>query len=117
MRGRKGAVWVVIVSTTLITAGLILGCGDDSSSHEESCEEIRQMIDDEINSLNGCSDDNECIMTTVLCYWAAINASANTEKLDELEEEFNEKECSIFCPANVAAGVYCEEGECKLIGY
>jgi len=95
-----------------------LGCGDNSSSSEESCEEIQQMIGDEINVLNYCSNDSECIMIIVLsCYWAAINASANTEKLDELQEEFNEKWCNMFCPANVPAGVYYEEGKCKLIGY
>ena len=94
-----------------------LGCGDDSSSNEESCEEIQQMIDGELNVLNYCSNDSECIMITVLCYWAAINASANTEKLDKLQEEFIGKKCFIACPANVPTGVYCEEGKCKLIGY
>ncbi len=88
-------------------------------SHEESCDEIRQMIGDEINVLNYCSNDSECIEITVIngCFWAAINASVNTEELDELQEIFIEKKCPIVCLLNVPAGVYCEEGKCKLIGY
>ncbi|UCD83711.1 MAG: hypothetical protein JSU92_10490 [Deltaproteobacteria bacterium] len=97
-----------------------LGCGDDSSLDEKSCEEIKQMIDDELDALNYCSDDGECVTITLLtCYWAAINASAsaNKEKLNELEEEFIEKECSILCPLSVPTGAYCEEGKCKLTDY
>ncbi len=111
----------VLVRIFLVLILLVsLGCGDDYSSYEKSCEEIKQMIDDELNALNYCSNDGECIMITLLsCYWVAINASASadTEKLNELEEEFIEKECSILCPLNVPTGVYCEEGKCILTGY
>ena len=111
------------VAAYSLVVGLAFGslgyaCGNNSSSDDESCEEIRQMIGDEINDLNDCSNDDECTMITVLtCHWVAINASANTEKLNELDEEFNEKQCFSVCPMNVPIGVYCEEGKCKLTDY
>ncbi len=43
MKGRKRAVWAVIICATLITAGLILSCGDDdddgtSARCQRACE-------------------------------------------------------------------------------
>ena len=38
MRGRKRAIWAVVISATLITAGLILSCGDGVATCKGACE-------------------------------------------------------------------------------
>jgi hypothetical protein len=47
MRGRKEARWAVVISVTLITAGLILSCGDDEDegpavSCRDACENLEK---------------------------------------------------------------------------
>ncbi len=38
MKRRKGTVWAVVISATLITAGLILSCGDGAATCKAACE-------------------------------------------------------------------------------
>jgi hypothetical protein len=39
MRGRKEALWAVVISAALLTAGLILSCGDDDNGAAVDCQD------------------------------------------------------------------------------
>jgi hypothetical protein len=48
MRGRKEALWTVVISAALLTAGLILSCGDDNGNGvaEVSCQDVCEKLDE-----------------------------------------------------------------------
>lgn len=61
MRGKKEVVWTVVISAALITAGLILSCGDDDGG-SVNCNEICEKFVDECEFIEGDVDDcvDEC---------------------------------------------------------
>ena len=65
MRGKKGAVWAVVILAAFITAGLVLSCGDDDGGNGEpdvTCEDFCEKFVDECEFFEGDVDDcvDEC---------------------------------------------------------
>ncbi len=46
MRGRKKAIWVVAISAALITAGLIISCGDDEDAATRKCKRACEVFNE-----------------------------------------------------------------------
>ncbi|UCD85482.1 MAG: hypothetical protein JSU92_04630 [Deltaproteobacteria bacterium] len=60
MKQRKGTVWALVISATVITAGLILNCSDDAATCKTACEKSSEYrIFDEFK--NGPQNVEECV--------------------------------------------------------
>ena len=60
MKGKKEAVWAVVISATLITAGLILSCSDGAATCKAACEKSSEYrIFDEFK--DGPQNVEECV--------------------------------------------------------
>lgn len=65
MKGKRETVWAVIISATLITAGLILSCGDDdvAPTCQNACkklvEDCEGMFDEWWETVEECAEDCE----------------------------------------------------------
>jgi hypothetical protein len=59
MKGKREALWAVVVSATLITAGLILGCGDDAPTCQDACKKLVEECN--ITAMDGWNTVEECV--------------------------------------------------------
>ena len=123
MSGRKYAHWTVAISAALLTAGLILSCGDDDGDAAVSCQEVCEKLDECDDFIYGelgetledcvdtceaelegagedlreafrCIQDTDCWDIMGSCLCLAV-----CEKLDECDFMFgyNMAECVEYC--------------------
>jgi hypothetical protein len=111
MRGRKYALWLVIISAALVTGGLILSCGDDDGDTAVDCQDVCEKLDECDYFIDG-----ELGETLAACVDACEEELAGAgEELIAAFQCITETDCweimgSCFCPT------VCEKlDECDLM--
>jgi hypothetical protein len=123
MRKRKEVLWTVVISAALLTAGLILSCGDDDNGAAVSCEAVCEKLDfceyfidddlgdtvaecmdtceevlagagEELTEALKCIPDTDCWEIMGSCLCPTV-----CEKLDECDMmyDYNMAECMEYC--------------------